>query len=85
VKDVEAQLWKAVFYRYLDDFRVRIRKYSAAAAADEPLAEESMAKARRGFFRFQTLRSRPDAALRGRRRRRRSTPSSRRGSRTTRA
>lgn len=49
VKDVEAQLWKNVFYRYIEDFRQRLKKFSAAAAAGEPRAEESVAKARRLF------------------------------------
>ena len=48
-KDVEAQLWKNVFYKFIEDFRVRIRKYSAAVAAGEPQAEESVSKARRRF------------------------------------
>jgi hypothetical protein len=43
---VEALLWKSVFYRYIEDYRRRIRRYAAAAAAGEPLAQESLDKAR---------------------------------------
>ena len=49
MKDVEGKLWKDVFYRYIEDFRARLKKYSAAAAAGEPRAEESLSKARRRF------------------------------------
>jgi hypothetical protein len=45
-KDVETSLWKGVFYRFIEDFRRRIRKYAAAAGAGEPLAQESLDKAR---------------------------------------
>lgn len=45
--EVEALLWKGVFYRFIEDYRRRIRKYSAAAAAKEPGAQESLKKARR--------------------------------------
>jgi hypothetical protein len=43
---VEALLWKGVFYRFIDDYRRRIRKYAAAADAREPLAQASLEKAR---------------------------------------
>jgi hypothetical protein len=47
-KDVETTLWKGVFYRFIEDYRRRIRKYAAAAGAGEPLAQESLDKARGG-------------------------------------
>jgi len=45
-KDVEAFCWRNCFYRFIEEFRRRIRKYSAAAAAGEPRARESLDKAR---------------------------------------
>lgn len=54
-KDVEALLWKGVFYRFIEDYRRRIRKYAAAAAAGEPLAQESLDKVCT-FARFEGLR-----------------------------
>lgn len=38
-KEVEQALWKPCFYRRIEDFRRRIRKYAAAAQADRNVRE----------------------------------------------
>ena len=43
-KDVESLLWRAAFYRFIEDHRKRIHKYSAAAAANVAGASASLDK-----------------------------------------
>ncbi|KAE9038741.1 hypothetical protein PR001_g7828 [Phytophthora rubi] len=50
-KEVEQALWKPCFYRRIEDFRRRIRKYAAAAQAD-PQVREHFARVSSEFQQF---------------------------------